>query len=399
MILAIPMGTVIAAEPQNQVQMHFFWSAKCPHCREALPFVRTLKEEWDWLDVRSHELTSNRDNVSLYVEMAAKAGEEARSVPAFFICGRMYVGYDNPEGVGKILRQAILDCRQGTQPTMALPVLPGGIDPNRMSLPLFTLAIAALDAFNPCAFFVLLFLLSLMVNVRSRWRMVMVGGVYVFISGLVYFLFMAAWLELFLLVGALSWVTALAGSLALVIGGLNIKDFFLFRQGPSLAIPESAKPGLFARMRGLVSAENLPTMLIGTVVLAVAANSYELLCTAGFPMIYTRVLTLQASGTAAYYLYLLFYNLIYITPLLAIVLIFTATMGRRKLSEREGRGLKLLSGLMMAGLGLLLLVAPETLNSLATSLILLAVAVGVTLLLLALYRHDKPETVMNNMRG
>lgn len=360
--------------------MYFFWSAKCPHCREALPFIKSLQQELDWLDVQSRELTQSRESVRLYQSMAAEVGEEARSVPAFFICGRMYVGYDNPDGMGKTLRQALLDCRQGLAATETYSALPGGIDPNRMSLPLFTLTIAALDAFNPCAFFVLLFLLSLMVNVRNRWRMLLVGGVYVFISGLVYFLFMAAWLKLFLVIGALPWVTGAAGLLALTIGGLNIKDFFLFKRGPSLSIPDSAKPGLFDRMRKLLSAENMTAMLIGTTVLAVAANGYELLCTAGFPMVYTRVLTLQAGAEPAYYLYLLLYNLVYVTPLLAIVLIFTATMGRRKLSEREGRGLKLLSGLMMAGLGLLLLIAPQALGNLFSGLGLLAGACVITLL-------------------
>ncbi len=393
MILASSAHEIFAqasANPGNtqaRVQMYFFWSAKCPHCREALPFIKSLQQELDWLDVQSRELTQSRENVHLYQSMAAEVGEEARSVPAFFICGRMYVGYDNPDGMGRTLRQALHDCRQGLAATETYPALPGGIDPNRMSLPLFTLAIAALDAFNPCAFFVLLFLLSLMVNVRNRWRMLLVGGVYVLISGAIYFLFMAAWLKLFLVVGALPWVTGGAGLLALIIGVLNIKDFFLFKSGPSLSIPEAAKPGLFDRMRRLLSAENMTTMLIGTAFLAVAANGYELLCTAGFPMVYTRVLTLQTGAEPAYYLYLLLYNLVYVTPLLAIVLIFTATMGRRKLSEREGRGLKLLSGLMMAGLALLLLVAPQALNNLMSGVVLLGASGAITLLALRFVKN------------
>jgi len=143
---------------------------------------------------------------------------------------------------------------------------------------------------------------------------------------------------------------------------LNVKDYFWFKQGPSLSIPEGAKPGLFKRMRTLVTADRLGTMLIGTVVLALAANSYELLCTAGFPMVFTRVLTLHDLTPAAHYGYLAFYNLIYILPLLAIVLVFTYTLGTRKLTEQQGRVLKLLSGFMMLGLGLVMLIAPELLS-------------------------------------
>jgi len=108
-------------------------------------------------------------------------------------------------------------------------------------------------------------------------------------------------------------------------------------------------------MRALVGGQRLSSLLVGTVALAIVANSYELLCTAGFPMVYTRALTLRQLSTGAYYFYLALYNLIYVIPLLIIVLAFTWTLGSRKLGEREGRLLKLLSGVMMVGLGLLLL--------------------------------------------
>ena len=354
------------------------WSSKCPHCVEDRPIIQVLAKEFKWLRPHSLELTGIKENVRRYQAMAAKLGADAQSVPAFIFCGQMHVGYDHADGTGRLLRQALLDCRDGKAGAAPPLSLPAGIDPDKMSLPLFTLTIAALDAFNPCAFFVLLFLLSLMVNARSRYRMAVIGGVFVFFSGLIYFLFMAAWLELFLLIGALSWVTLVAGLAALLIGSLNIKDYFFFKQGPSLSIKESSKPALFERMRNLLSADNMGSMLVGTVTLAVAANSYELLCTAGFPMVYTRVLTLQAETQAGYYLYLLFYNLVYVTPLLLIVVVFTVTMGRRKLSEKEGKTLKLLSGVMMAGLGLLLLIAPELLNNLITGVVLLGFALVVT---------------------
>ena len=119
-------------------------------------------------------------------------------------------------------------------------------------------------------------------------------------------------------------------------------------------------------------------MVAATVFLAIAANFYELLCTAGFPMVYTRLLTLSELPPAGYYLYLALYNLIYVVPLVLIVLVFVRTLGARKLTEREGRLLKLLSGAMMLELGALLLVAPEWLNNLAVALGLLGVAVVIT---------------------
>jgi hypothetical protein len=201
-----------------------------------------------------------------------------------------------------------------------------------------------------------------------------VGGTFVFFSGAIYFLFMAAWLNLFLLVGEMPAITALAGLTALLVGGVNVKDYFFFRRGISLSIPESAKPRLFDRMRRLVRATRLSSVLAGTVVLAVAANSYEILCTAGFPMVYTRLLTLHELPRWQFYAFLLFYNLIYVLPLLAIVLLFTFTLGGRKLTERQGRVLKLVSGMMMLLLGGILLVRPGLMNNPGTAVLLLAAA-------------------------
>ena len=395
---------------EARVQLYFFWSSSCPHCGAAHPFVEELDSELDWLELRSYELTANRDNIARYIDMAGELGQEARSVPAFFVCGQLLTGFDRPDGIGALIRQAAEQCRpdpasvEGTggrartpEPglsapeteQLSIPVM-GEIDAQGMSLPLFTLVIAALDAFNPCAFFVLLFLLSLMVHARSRAHMLLVGGTFVFCSGAVYFLFMAAWLNLFLLIGGTPWVTLIAGLVALVIGVLNVKDFFILKHGPSLSIPESAKPGLFRRMRGLLSADSLTTMMIGTFLLALAANSYELLCTAGFPMVYTRVLTLRALSGWDYYAWLLLYNLIYVLPLLAMVLLFTLTLGGRKLTERQGRVLKLLSGTMMLGLGATMLVSPELLNNPWSGLGLLLVAATVTAAAVAMTRQGKP---------
>ncbi len=147
-------------------------------------------------------------------------------------------------GLGAADSETIQDVEESTgaqggtaTESVQLPLL-GEIAPADLSLPLFTLVIAGLDAFNPCAFFVLLFLLSLMVHARSRARMLLIGGTFIFFSGLIYFLFMAAWLNLFLVIGGTPIVTLVAGVVAVIIGLLNTKDYFWFKQGPSLVIPE-----------------------------------------------------------------------------------------------------------------------------------------------------------------
>ncbi len=371
-------GNASSIRQQNApVHLHFFWSHRCPHCLEAKPVVEAMAETYSWLQLHSYDLLNNRDHVNRYIEMSGQLGMDANSVPGFIFCDQMMVGFSRDE-----LEKRLMACHKNltyTEEAFELPVL-GKVHYRDFSLPVFTLIIAALDAFNPCAFFVLFFLLSLIVHQRSRMRIAAIGGTFVLFSGLMYFLFMAAWLNLFLLTGQLTFITGIAGSIAIVAGLVNVKDYFYFKQGVSLSITDSAKPRLYQRMRSLVQAGKWPAMLAASAILAVTANSYELLCTAGLPMIYTRVLTLNELSSHQYYLYLVFYNVIYIIPLLMIVSIFTYTLGSKKLSESEGRLLKLLSGAMMLGLGGILLFAPDLLNHLYTSLAVIVTAVGLTVI-------------------
>jgi hypothetical protein len=410
------------------VHLYFFWSQTCPHCLDAYPFVEALPSELPWLRAHSHELSRNPANADLYAQAAQAVGAQAQYVPAFIYCGTMTTGYDAAETTGRQLRESLIACHdelvsqlpapplaasgaanavqqaaspevttplpEAPLPAVALPgvTLPGGIDVEGLSLPVMTATIALMDAFNPCAFFVLMFLLSLMVHAHSRKRMALIGGVFVLVSGVVYFAFMAAWLNLFLWIGGLRWITAIAGAVAVGIALVNIKDFFRFKKGISLSIPEQAKPGLFQRMRTLLRAESTTTMLTATIVLALAANSYELLCTSGFPMVFTHILTLHGLPTGTYYAYLLAYNLLYVLPLLLIVTLFTISAQARKLSELEGRLLKLASGLLMLGLGAMLLVAPELLGRAAAGAVLLGATLLITAIAWAIERRREQHT-------
>lgn len=238
----------------------------------------------------------------------------------------------------------------------------GRISASRMGMPAFTFLIGLIDGFNPCAMWVLLFLLSILVNLRVRWKILAVAGTFVVVSGLAYFAFMAAWLNVFLFVGYLRWVQVLLALLALFVGSIHIKDFFAFKRGLSLSIPDSAKPGIYARVRKIVMAEHLYGAIAGAFVLAVLVNFIELLCTAGLPALYTQVLMLQEYPAWKNYAYLSLYIVAYMLDDSIMVGLVILTLGKRKLQETEGRWLKLLSGLVIFALGIVLLFKPEWLT-------------------------------------
>jgi hypothetical protein len=229
-------------------------------------------------------------------------------------------------------------------------------------MPLFTIAVGLVDGFNPCAMWVLLFLLSILVNLKDRKRILAIAGTFVVVSGLAYFAFMAAWLNVFMLIGYLRSIQIGLAVMAILIGSVHIKDFFAFKQGLSLSIPESAKPGIYARVRRIVTAEHMGGAVAGAITLAVLVNIIELLCTAGLPALYTNILMQQGYSASTRYAYLALYILAYMFDDSLMVLIVVWTLSKRKLQEAQGRWLKLISGAAILLLGLVMLFRPEWLH-------------------------------------
>jgi len=282
--------------------------------------------------------------------------------------------------------------------TINLPFI-GKIETKKFSLPILTFLIAIADGFNPCAFFVLTFLLAALTGLAgARRKILLVGGIFIFFSALFYFLFMSVLLNVFQLGGKITILTIIAGVIAIFAGVVNIKDYFYFQKGISLTLPKSHKEKFIQRVKNLSLAKSTLALIITTILIACTVNIYELLCTFGFPMVYTRILTLRELPSLEYYLYLIFYNLIYVIPLAVIVLIFALTLGRKTFSQLWVRRLKLVSGFMILFLGLILMLKPKLLESALTAFSVLFAAIitsGIIILIdLFIKKEKKPETTL-----
>lgn len=248
-----------------------------------------------------------------------------------------------------------------TSDTVKLPFL-GEINWKQWGMPAFTIMVGLVDGFNPCAMWVLMFLLSVLVNLKDRRKILAVAGSFVFISGLAYYLFMTAWLNVFYLIGLVRAAQIALGILGTTVGVIHVKDFFAFKKGVSLSIPESAKSSVAARVRKIVMAESLVGAIIGASVLAVLVNVVELLCTAGLPAMYTGVLTMQNYPTWVNHAYLFLYIVAYMFDDSLMVAVVVITLGKHRLQEEGGRMLKLISGSVILAIGLLMLFKPEWLG-------------------------------------
>ncbi len=348
---------------------YFFHSSRCPHCKKALPFVKKLEREYPSIRFLYLELISSEKNRELFRKKIRELGIHGSGVPTFILGDRYIVGFKRGHHE-RMIRKMIDDylARQhgkngesAAASCIEIPLL-GRVDPSLVSLPGFTLVIGLLDGVNPCAMWVLMFLLTLLVNAKSRKRLIMVGSVFVISSGVVYFLFMTAWLNIFLFMGVSSIITVGLGVIAIVMGLINLKEFFFFKKGVSLMIPESQKPKLYKKMRSVMHHNSWWLSLIGTITLAFFVNLIELGCTIGLPAIYTRVLSIQHIPVLTRYLYMALYNVYYIIPLAAIVLLFVVTLGKHRFEERHAKVLKVISGTLMLVLGLILVFRPELLQ-------------------------------------
>jgi uncharacterized membrane protein HdeD (DUF308 family) len=235
-------------------------------------------------------------------------------------------------------------------------------------------------------------LLAITLHTGSRRRVAVIGLIYISITALIYALFIAGLFTAFTFVNISGWLRVVVAGVALVFAAINIKDYFAFKQGVSLSIPESQKPGLYRQMRALADPNrSMGSLIAGTVVLAAGVSLVEFSCTAGFPMLWTNLLTTQAVTGATFLALLALYLLIYQLDELLIFAGAVATMKATRMEEKHGRVLKLASGMLMLALAVVMLVNPALMNSLSSALLIFAAAAAATLLIMLLDRWLRPR--------
>ena len=235
-----------------------------------------------------------------------------------------------------------------------------------LPLPLFTFLIALVDGFNPCNLFVITLLLSLILTgTHSRAKIFAVGFSFIAVVYMFYFLFMAAWLNIFKYVGFIDPLRITIGSIAIIAGLINCKELFFYRKWITLMV-QDRHVGILRKkivnVMKLMRGGSIYTVIGASIVLAVFSSLVELPCTAGFPIIYTGILTghFLESGFV-YYLYLAFYNADYVLPLVSVILVLGFTLKRKRMSKQTMGYIKFIGGAIMLLLGFILLGNPSLL--------------------------------------
>lgn len=366
-----------------------FWGDGCPHCEAEIEFLSGLATEHPGLEIVAYEVWKDLDNRQIFVDTLRSLGEEPSGVPTTVFDGRMWVGFsDSVAGEIRAAVEAELRGADDPTPSGAIVDVPGfgEVDLGSTSLVTSTLLIALVDGFNPCSLWALSILLALVLRTGSRGRVLMVGVTFLTITAGMYALYIVGLYGVLTMAAHATWIRLSMALIALAFGLINVKDYFAFKRGPSLTIADSAKPGLYRRMRRLTDDRPLRSVLAGTGLLAVGVSILETPCTAGYPLLWTDLVSSQGVETAGVVALFALYMAVFLADELLVFGGAVATMRAAKLEERHGRVLKLVSGTLMIVLALTLILAPELMTDLAGVAITFGLAALATAVVLAATR-------------
>jgi len=352
------------------VTLHLFWASGCPHCTKEKSFLNGLKQKYPQLLIKDYEITADRKNLELLQKVGVELQADVSGVPFTVIGKEHFSGYFNDETTGREIEAAVKcavengcqDLVGGLLPsipeTLKVPIF-GELRIKTLSLPLLTLIVAFLDGFNPCAMWTLLLLIGLLLSMKDRKRMWALGIAFIASSAFIYFLFLSAWLNLFLFLGFVVWVRVLIGLAALAAGGYYLKDYLVNKQGSCSIMGDAKRRKIFEKIRSIIQKRWFILALGGIILLAAAVNLVELICSAGLPAIYTKILSLSNLPAWQYYLYLVFYILIFILDDLLVFFTAMITLRVTGIGGKYSRFSHLIGGILMLAIGLLLLFKPE----------------------------------------
>ena len=385
-LIAWLLGTAGAFAQPAAVDVYLFERAGCPHCEREVEFLERLAATDGRMRLHRYDVVADRAHARLMRRAGAALNADVSAVPFTVVGNQVFVGYLDDATSGRAIAARITAClatecpdamktllapiappMASAAPPASMAVLPevlrlpllGDVHTTTLSLPMLTVVLGALDGFNPCAMWVLVFLLGLLTGLQDRRRMWLLGIAFVAASAAVYFLILAAWLNLLLFVGAFTLVRAAIGLVALAGGAYYLREFVLNRPAVCEVTSPERRRRVFDRLRTLAQRQQLALALGGIVLLAVAVNVVEFMCSAGIPAVYTQVLTMSALPAWQYYLYLLLYVAVFMLDDLVVLGAALATLQVAGLTGKYARWSNLIGGVVLVAIGALLLLRPE----------------------------------------
>ena len=380
-------GVQAAVDPGDEtVEVTLYYGAECPKCEAEREWLAELAQEYP-IVVTEIEVWHDPGNRELFAAAGDELGFQAGSVPTTVIHQRVWIGYTDalladigdavalaasgepvPSGVygspgtGTCDQDELTCSANETGAQIDVPFL-GTVSLDDQSLLVSTVIIGFVDGVNPCSLWVISVLLTIVVRTASRRRVIAIGSTFLLVTAGMYALYMAGIYSALTVVGFLGWIQVVVAVAAGIFGVVSVKDYFAFKKGLSFTIPDSAKPGIYKRVREAAGHEKLVPALLATVALGVAVSLLETPCTAGFPVLWTGLLQANGVGFAESAALFVAYMIPFLLDEMVVFGIAVATMKAAKLQEKHGELLKLFAGVTMLALASVMVIDPTFMES------------------------------------
>lgn len=371
----------------KSVNVYMFYGKTCPHCEEALEYLNDVKDKYD-LKIYKYEVWENDENKALMNEIALLLDVNVRGVPFVIIDNTAIFGYasqmtdetyryhikeaakDNfvdKVGIklGIVNESGVLitngeNQAQDASYNVKLPII-GKVDLKNISLPVLSILIGIVDGFNPCAMWVLLFLISTLISMKDKKRLWSLGLTFLITSSLVYMAFMVSWLSFAKMISGVLVVRMIIAIVAIIGGAINLNSFAnqLGKEDGCNVVSAKKRKKVFSKIKKFTHEKSFIIALLGVILLAISVNLIELACSAGLPVIFTGLLAMNDLSTLEYWFYIVIYIFFFMLDDLIIFAIAVKTMQLTGISTKYTKYSHLIGGILMFIIGILLIVKPE----------------------------------------
>lgn len=372
----------INAEEKKQVNVYLFHSNTCSHCKAEIEFLDEIQKEYENLKINLYEINDVKENKELMINIKEKLNIDSPMVPFTVIGDYYYIGYNDgvKDGIKNLIEKytseeqydVIKDIIDGKDVSNfkikngevnKISTVFGEIDPAKVSLPILSVIMGAIDGFNPCAMWVLIFLITMLFNMENKKRMWALGITFLVTSALIYLVFMFVWLGVATkLLTTISWLKLLIGLIALIGAFINLKGFIksiVKKDAGCEVVDNSKRKKIISKIKKYTSEKSFILAMLGVMLLAISVNAIELACSAGLPVLFTNVLALNDVNFIEKCIYIFIYIFFFLIDDIIVFFVAMFTLNIKALSTKYTKYSHLIGGIIMLIVGILIIFKPE----------------------------------------
>lgn len=377
LLLFLPL--TVSAKDNQEITLRLFYGRECPHCEAMIEFLNDYMSKHDNVKLIKYEIWHDEANQEKMKKVINYMDIKINSIP-FLVIGSNYVtGYNDNYtsddiinkinyykthefldiagmALGEVEEQKSND--NNTITTFNIPLI-GKVEAKSVSLPLIGVLIGLVDGFNPCAMWILIFLITMMLGMKNRKRMWVLGITFLLTSALIYALFMISWLSLATFMNKIKLIKLLIAVVALVFGILNISKYFKKEDIGCEVVNDNKRKRIIKSVKKITTEKSFVIALFGIIVLAFGVNLIELFCSLGLPVLYTQILSLNDISTIKYIICITIYILFYLLDDLIVFIIAMSCLKIKAISNKYTKYSHLIGGIIMLVIGLLMIFKPE----------------------------------------